>query len=341
MKNIKIVHVLPKESLALSDVYLSYMCQALQKGGDLLGRQVNTSIFSFENDTVSGNGSAQISHKIPADTLINMLKQVDVVYVHQCLSSASLYIAAHARLLGKCVIGSHYRGGENYLSTYPEIGELFDFFHADSAFAANTYKNLNGCVKVIKGPMNTEKYRPSLQKARNPRLVLAVGKILPHKGFDKIIEALPEELELKIAGTFDENTYREYLFSIIQNKTVKILDNQTDADVLDLMQTAGIFVHADTSFDYDNPELLDLPPLEALCIGLPSLVSDIGPLRELVHLPGCYVFDSTQGLSKLLKDHLQGKLPQYEPSTMYAGVVEHYGLKEFGYKMLIEIQRYL
>ena len=223
---------------------------------------------------------------------------------------------------------------------------LFNFFHPHSDFALNTYKRLKGPVKMIKGPMDTETYKPDLKKQRNPRSVLAVGRILPHKGYEKIIEALPMELELTIAGAPVDSAYREYLFSKIQQKKVKIIEGLSDSEIIDLMHTAGIFVHAATYIDYlgkihTKPEMLGLAPLEALSTGLTTIVSDAGALTELGKLPGCYVFRSVQDLNRLLKSHLDGGLKHHAPEIIHAGVEEVYGLENFGRKMLTELRECL
>ncbi len=363
MKTIKIIHVSPrfygKECvIAGGPKYLLYICRALQKGAEILGCHVETSVLSFGKQAgVFENGPNRISHRIiaanpahpwtiPASEIITGIEDADVVHIHQFLSHACLYVAAHARLLGKCVIGTDHQGEEHYLSYNPEIGGMYDFFHIISDFASNTYKRLDGPVKMIKGPVDTEFYKPALEKHRNPRSVLAVGRLLPHKGFEKIIEALPMELELTIAGEPVDAAYREYLFSKIQQKKVKIIENLSDSELLDLMQTAGIFVHAATYIDYrgkihTKPEMLGLAPLEALSTGLTTIVSDAGALPELGKLPGCHVFKSVQDLNELLKAHLDGRLKKHSPEIIHSGVEEVYGLETFGRKMLIALQEYI
>lgn len=363
MKTIKIIHVSPrfydkKSSIAGGPKYMLYICRALQKGAESLGLRVETSVLSFGKEAnVFKIGPYQIHHKIIkgdpyhpgtilAADIIDSLHDADVVHIHQFLSYACLYVAAHARLLGKCVIGTDHQADEHYLSGHHEISGLFDFFHSISDFAENTYKRLSGPIKVIKGPMDTELYKPALEKSRNSRSVLAVGRLLPHKGFEKIIEALPMELELTIAGAPCDSAYKEYLLSKIQNKKIKIVEGLSDSEVLELMQTAGIFVHAATYIDYrgkihTKPEMLGLAPLEALSTGLTTLVSNAGALPELGRLPGGYVFESVQDLNRLLQAHLEGNLRHYAPHVIHAGVDQIYGLEVFGRHMLTTLQEYL
>jgi glycosyltransferase involved in cell wall biosynthesis len=363
MKKIKIIHVTPRFygnecSIAGGPKYLLYICRALQKGAESLGWNIETSVLSFGKEAnVFESGPHRILHKIikgdpkhpltiSADDIINSLQDADVVHVHQFLSHACLYVAAHARLLGKCIIGTDHQGEEHHLSYNPEVSGIFDFFHSISDFALNTYKRLKGPVKLIKGPLDTETYKPDLQKQRNPRSVLAVGRLLPHKGYEKIIEALPMEMELTIAGALVDVAYREFLFSRIQQKKVKIIEGLSDSEIINLMHTAGIFVHAATYIDFrgkihTKPEMLGLAPLEALSTGLTTIVSDAGALPELGKLPGCYVFKSVQDLNRLLNAHLDGGLKHPAPEIIHAGVEEVYGLENFGRKMLTELQECL
>jgi glycosyltransferase involved in cell wall biosynthesis len=363
MKTIKIVHVSPRFYgnecvIAGGPKYLLYISRALQKGAEALGCQVETSVLSFgKQATIFDSGPHKILHRIikgdsgrpltiSANDIISSIQDADVVHVHQFLSHACLYVAAHARLLGKCVIGTDHQGEEHYLSYNPEVSGLFDFFHVISDFALNTYKRLIGPVKIIKGPLDTETYKPTLEKQRNPRSVLAVGRLLPHKGFEKIIEALPTGLELTIAGASVDAAYKEFLLSKIQNKNVKIIEGLSDNEVLDLMQRAGVFVHSATYIDYrgkihTKPEMLGLAPLEALGTGMTTIVSDAGALPELGNLLGCYVFNSVQHLNHLLQSHLDGNLTHHSPESIHASVDAVYGLEIFGRKMLMAIQEYV
>lgn len=335
-----------------------YTSRAVQKTAVMLNRpEIEVSILSFGENISSQDASDDIKFEIiygkpwnpssiDANSLIAKLKQADVIHVHQCLTASGLFIAAHGRLLGKYIIGTDHGAGDDSLVSKPEIGDLFDFFHAHSEYTIHSYRELTSKIELIKGPLDTDLYQPAQNEIRNSKLLLAVGRLLPHKGFDRIINALPDGLELIIIGSDYDNEYKKYLLSLSHNKKVKILEGLTDQEVLSWMQKAGLFIHASTAIDYKNvyypkPELLGWAPLEAISTGLTTLVSDTGALLELASLPGCYLFKNNNELRELLIAFRDSKLTTVESSLMHNAVIKNYGIEQFGRKMIEKIDNLL
>lgn len=164
MKALKILQVSPQAA----DPYLDYWRRSLQKGGETLGLKIEASVLSVgdhHSDEVSNirsaphkmllKGDADKPWTIAADQLIAALAWAEVIHIHHCLSYFGLTVAAHASLLGKCVMGEH-RGArdEHFLSRCAEVSYLFDFFHSGSEAAAAIYQNLNRPVKIIPTPVD-------------------------------------------------------------------------------------------------------------------------------------------------------------------------------------------
>jgi glycosyltransferase involved in cell wall biosynthesis len=260
----------------------------------------------------------------------------NAVMVHQCLSPFGLFVASHCRLAAKMVIGIDEGGGEHPLvPECPELGRLFDFCIAYSRFCTASFSGLDVRVEYIPGPVDTSYYLPDPEQPRDPTLVLTIGRILPHKGFDRIIRALPEGLQLVIAGATYDAAYYDDLRRLSSGRDVKIYDHLSDRDVLKLMQRAGLYVHASTHVDYrgtyqPKPELLGLAPLEALSTGCPALVSSAGALPELASIPGCSVFRDEEELKSALQAHQRGDRTYPPPAVIHAEVNRCYGLQTFG-----------
>jgi glycosyltransferase involved in cell wall biosynthesis len=169
--------------------------------------------------------------------------------------------------------------------------------------------------------------------------VLALGRIIPHKGFERTIRALPRGLSLDIVGQAYDAAYFAFLRQCAEGRDVRFHTDLDDAAVREHMARAGLFVHASTHVDYlgrfsHKPELLGLAPLEALSCGLVTLVSDAGSLAELGRLPGCFVFRSDAELAELLRLASARRLAGSDPEAMHAAVERGYGLRRVGIELL-------
>ena len=328
-----------------------YVDQALKRAARAAGVAIATSVLSFgvdPDDAISDHGihyrviagSPWDTHSIDANSLIFELLAADVVYIHQGLTAVGMFVAAHARLLRRRVIGNDSGAGEYpMLNRNPDVARVYDSFHAQSKYAASSFNTFDIPIDVIPGPLDTETFVPPLRSQRDPELVVAVGRVMPHKGFDRIIRALPPTLSLVIVGQLYDAEYVAYLNDLAHGNNVTMKPGLSDADVRMILQHAGLFVHASTHFDYrgnfiSKPELLGLAPLEALSCGLPTLVSNAGALPELSRLPGCLCFEDDRSLADLLSRHSAGTLPQPPEAEMHAAVDKLYGPLAFGGRLL-------
>jgi glycosyltransferase involved in cell wall biosynthesis len=331
--------------------YIVYMSRALTAGGVLRNAEIENSILAFGQqpgvyELAQGIACEVIlgrpwdPHSIAVGELRERIDRADVIVVHQCLSAFGLFVASHSKLAHKVVVGLDEGGGEHLLvHRSPEIGRIFDLFHAYSQFCASSFRDVEGRVEIILGPVDSWYYRPNDSITRDAAMVLAVGRIMAHKGFDRIIRSLPSGLRLVIVGTNYDQGYYDYLGSLIGNKRVEVKSMLTDQEVRLLMQTAGLFVHASTHTDfrgtyYAKPELLGLAPLEALSCGTPALVSSAGALPELAAITGCLAFNDDEELGATLRRYAASS--QLFPSAheIHDDVEARYGLEVFGSRFL-------
>jgi len=123
-----------------------------------------------------------------------------------------LFLAAQARMLGKILIGLDHGGGEHPLvARSKEVGTMFDLFLAYSDFGRHAFADLEGEVLMTRGPVDTEYYAPSFSTNGRSNDIVALGRCLPHKGFDRIIRSLPCGPRLKIIGSRTDQDYFRYL----------------------------------------------------------------------------------------------------------------------------------
>jgi glycosyltransferase involved in cell wall biosynthesis len=351
----KVLHISPTYYAASSVIgggekYILYMAKALSKAsGDAenlilaFGEEKGEFMINGARCSVS-LGRPWDPYSVDVEELQRHIAQADVVIVHQCLTAFGLFAASHARLAGKAVVGMDHGGGEHPIVGHTqEAGLMFHRFLTYSKFAMGTFGALNVPTKIIYGPVDTEYYHPSPSEEREKDLVVAVGRILPHKGFERIIKALPKSLRLVILGTASDPEYRSMLDDLVQScqANVIIRGGLSDDEVRSLLRKAALFVHASTHFDYKGhyyakPELLGLAPLEALACGTPTIVSNAGSLPELGSIVGCRVFGSEHELSGYLRAVAEGERT-HAATDIYESVKRLYGIEQYGAKLAVEL----
>jgi glycosyltransferase involved in cell wall biosynthesis len=300
-----------------------------------LGRERTTIVLTPETDLHLIPCSPDDMLSCSGETLDALIDTYDVVHVHQCLLSWGIFIAARARLAGKIVLGTDHGGGENGLiEAYPLLGGQFDMFHAQAQFATGAFLQMNTPVCVIYGPVD-ETLFPLQSDTRDHTSIVMLGRVMPHKGYEQAIEALPANARLTIVGHPAEADYLSFLKARALGRQVRFEPELDDAELAQLLGWAGLYLHTGTHHDYAGdfyykPELLGLAPLEAMSAGTPAIVSTAGALPELGRLVGCRVFHNRLELANMLEAHVAGGLFDATPNEIRAHVVKFYGLKQFG-----------
>jgi glycosyltransferase involved in cell wall biosynthesis len=258
----------------------------------------------------------------------------DLVHVHQSLTVFGAYCLIVARSLGIPAVGTDLGGGENELLLRGRGIELLDGVVSISRFAHSLIdKFFSGPHAVLVGPVDTGKFSPADGVARDPRRVLCVSRIMPHKGIDRVVAALPPGLSLTVAGRVYHEPYYELLRRMAEGKDVRFVLEADDAALLELYRSSGLFVQASTARDiYGHTvvksELMGLTTLEAMACGLPVAVSDTASLPELVPDPRFgRVFSGEAELSAILRSVLSGEWPRPDAGALArAYVVETHGM---------------
>jgi glycosyltransferase involved in cell wall biosynthesis len=185
-------------------------------------------------------------------------------------------------------VTDHGLGGGDWAGLLPR---LFDRFLTVSAYSARELAAPASRTKVVYGGADPARFSPEPDAARHG--VLFVGRLTPHKGVDRLIEALPEDAALRVVGSAGhdpdppERDYPNLLRRLGAQRRVEFLGIVPDPDLPSLYRGAQVLalpsVHR-TCYGREvaRSELLGLAAIEAMASGTPVVASRLGGLPEVV-----------------------------------------------------------
>jgi len=211
----------------------------------------------------------------------------DIVHCHQPHTLAAELSALMARVTRKKVFATDLGGGGWGFSGYMRTDRWFDGHLHISAYSQRIagHAGVRGS-EVIYGGVDAEFFSPDNVTPKEP-LVVFVGRLLPHKGIDRLISALPEDLELEVIGHSYDDRYQASLHHLADGKRVAFRHNCTDLEIVEAYRRAMCVVLPSVYRDmYGNetavPELLGQTLLEGMACGAPAVCTDVASLPEIV-----------------------------------------------------------
>jgi glycosyltransferase involved in cell wall biosynthesis len=196
---------------------------------------------------------------------------------------------AYASLSRKKLFVTDIGGGGACLSTYlSKVGidtrRLIGGFLLLSGYSAKAFQPYLGRVSLIYGGVDTDFFRP--MEIPRHRSVLFVGRLIPAKGINYLIEGIESSTPLRIVGHPYDNRYLDMLHNLAQKKAVEFSADTSDEQLVREYSSALVTVVPSVCRDvYGNEttgELLSLVALESMVCGTPVIATQCGALPEVV-----------------------------------------------------------
>ena len=226
-------------------------------------------------------------HNPMALALFSELRKAEVIHCHQQHILASSLAAVACRLLRRGVFVSDHGGGGWDISAYVSTDSWYHGHLHVSNYSRRIFRQEEKpFAHVIYGGVDTEKFSPA-QSVPGEQTILFVGRILPHKGIDNLIRALPPEMSLKVIGRHYDRRYLEDLRELARDKRVAFIHDCDDQALVTAYRQALCVVLPSV---YRNlyggetkvPELLGQTLIEGMACATPAICTDVASMPEVV-----------------------------------------------------------
>ncbi|MBD2503658.1 glycosyltransferase family 4 protein [Anabaena azotica] len=216
----------------------------------------------------------------------------DIIHIHNIHTLVSDVACLAASFLNKRVFVTDHGGGSSfYINHKLPVFRGYRQAIAQSQFALDFLPTtLSKKAIVAKGGVDIEKFCPdaSLKKAHK---ILYVGRILPHKGINYLLEAFRllnhSNYKLTIVGRVYSEQFYQDLKQLADGLNVEFIHDADDQRLLHEYRAAMVTVlpsvHKNCYGEYTPvPELMGLTLLESQACGTPVICTDAGAMSEFV-----------------------------------------------------------
>jgi glycosyltransferase involved in cell wall biosynthesis len=228
-----------------------------------------------------------VRHNPFALGFLKSLAGVDIIHCHGYSTLSTDLSVLFARLTRKKVfITDHGGGADVSLTRWANVADLADGLLMVSEFASRSFGASRTARTIVYGGVDVERFSPGPRRVGGGT-VLFVGRLLPHKGVNYLIEAMDPHTPLRIVGQPYDRRYHEHLRQLADGKNVTFVSGAGDDDLVNEYRSSSLVVLPSVYEDIyghrsPRPELLGLAALEAMACGVPVLCTSVGGLPEVV-----------------------------------------------------------
>lgn len=226
---------------------------------------------------------------------IRSIWDANIVHLHHIYTLISDLSCLTSFVLGKRAFVTDHGGGASFV-----INQKLPVFHCYTNLIAQSEYTINFIptelqkkAVPIKGGVDTNQFYPENSQKREKK-ILYVGRILPHKGINYLIEGFKlldrPDYKLTIVGrVYGDHSERFYqdIKQLAEGLPVEFIQDADDRRLLQEYRTAVVTVlpsvHTTCYGDYTPvPELMGFTLLESQACGTPVICTDAGAMHEFV-----------------------------------------------------------
>ncbi|WP_422925928.1 glycosyltransferase family 4 protein [Singulisphaera sp. PoT] len=229
------------------------------------------------------------------------LADADLVHIHVPYTRSSELGILIAKQDHKPICVTDHGGASSTIGLNLGCLDLADRIVAYSDFGAALHRSTTP-IETIKGGVDASTFcLPDTRPERGH--VLFVGRLLPHKGIDYLIESLPPGVPLKVVGRPFREDYTWRINHLAVGKPVEFITDADDATLRELYQSAWVTVLPSVYHDcfgasHVAPELMGFALLESMACGTPAIGSRVGGMPEFIRDGETgYIYDSLDQLT--------------------------------------------
>ena len=232
------------------------------------------------------------------------LADADLIHIHQAAMRASEVALWVAKLQGKPVCLTDHGSTTSNVGVYQDRLELGDRIVCYSDYGVSLFHTKTP-IEVIKGGVDCTFFKLPVERPKRDR-ILYVGRLVPYKGVDQLIEAMPADMLLTICGRPYHPAYYTKLLELSKDKRVEFVTDADDEDIRDLYYRSWALVLPSLYQDcygqlQPAPELMGLTLLEAMGCGTPAICSNVAAMPEFVrHGETGFIYDNLEQLTDYL-----------------------------------------
>jgi glycosyltransferase involved in cell wall biosynthesis len=221
--------------------------------------------------------------------LVPAVAHADVIHCHQQRVVASSVAAAVGRLRRRRVFVSDLGGGGWDISAYVSTDRWYHGHLHISEYSRRIYRHQGKpWAHVIYGGVDADTFRPAPRAATSlGRRVVYVGRLMPHKGVNDLVEAVPPDMPLELIGRPYHERFVGDLHRLAEGKDVLFRHDCDEAALVAAYQQAACVVLPSvyrTMYGDQTliPELLGQTLLEGMACGIPAICTDVASMPEVV-----------------------------------------------------------